>query len=76
MAWLGAADALGHGLGARECCVLAHVVVAGLDPDRVVDDPVHDRVRVDAGAEPLVAHSHPRAWAHGNWRVSVPACNE
>ena len=33
-----------------ECCVLAHVVVAGLDPDRVVDDPVHDRVGVDAGA--------------------------
>ena len=37
-------------LGARECCVLAHVVVAGLDPDRVVDD----RIRVDAGAEALV----------------------
>ena len=63
-------------LGAGESCLLPHVVGAGLNPDGVVDDPVHDRVRVDAGAEPLVARSRPRSWAHGSWRVSVPACNE
>ena len=34
--------------------VLAHVVVAGVDPDGVVHDSVHDRVGVDPGAEPLV----------------------
>lgn len=31
-----------------------HVVSASLDPDRVVHDPVHDRVRVDPGTESLM----------------------
>ena len=34
--------------------VFAHVHVAGLDPEGVVDDAVHDGVGVDSGAEPLV----------------------
>ncbi len=34
--------------------MFAHVVVAGLNPDCVVDDAVHDRVGVNTGAEALV----------------------
>lgn len=34
--------------------VLAHVVAAGVDPDGVVDDAVHDRIGVDSRAEALV----------------------
>jgi hypothetical protein len=34
--------------------VFSHVVAAGLDPDGVVHDAVHDRVGVNAGAEALV----------------------
>ena len=34
--------------------VFSHVVAAGLDPDGVVHDAVHDRVGVDSGAEALV----------------------
>ena len=34
--------------------VFAHVGATGVDPDRVVDDPVHDRVGVDASAEAVV----------------------
>ena len=52
--WLGAIDALRPGLGAGQRGVFPHVVGAGLDPDRVVDDPVHDRVCVNARAEALV----------------------
>lgn len=33
--------------------MLAHVVGARLSPDRVVDDLVHDPVRVNTGAEAL-----------------------
>ena len=51
MVWLGAAGALRHELCANQHSVLPHVVGAGLDPDRVVDDTVHDRVRVNPGAE-------------------------
>lgn len=54
MVWLGATDALRHRLRAGQRGVLAHVVGARLDPDRVVDDPVHDRVRMNTGAEALV----------------------
>lgn len=52
--WLGTADGLRHRLGGGQCGVLPHVVGAGLDPDGVVDDPVHDCVRVNTGAEALV----------------------
>ena len=34
--------------------VFAHVHLAGLDPEGVVDDAVHDRVGVDSAAEALV----------------------
>ncbi len=34
--------------------MFSHVVTAGLDPDRVVHDPVHDRIRVDSGSESLM----------------------
>lgn len=34
--------------------VLAHVVVASIDPDGVMHDAVHDGIGVDPGAEPLV----------------------
>ena len=34
--------------------VFSHVVAAGLDPDGVVHDAVHDRVGVDPGNESLV----------------------
>lgn len=52
--WLGTTDALRHGLHVSQGGVLPHVVGAGLDPDCVVDDPVHDGVRVNTGAEALV----------------------
>ena len=42
------ADSVGRG------GLFAHVDVARLDPDGVVDDAVHDRVGVDSGAEALV----------------------
>ena len=54
MAWLSTTGAPGHGLCSGEARVLPHVVGAGLDPDGVVDDAVHDRVGVDSGAEALV----------------------
>ena len=39
---------LSRSSGVALCGVGVHVVAAGLDPDRVVHDPVHDRVGVDA----------------------------
>ena len=36
------------------CGVFSHIVAAGLDPNGVVHDAVHDRVRVNSGAEALV----------------------
>ena len=40
------------GVGSVGCGgVFAHVHLAGLDPDGVVDDAVHDRVGVDSAAE-------------------------
>ena len=47
-ATLTGADSAGRG------GLFAHVDVAGLDPEGVVDDAVHDRVGVDPGAEALV----------------------
>ena len=44
----------GPGSAGRGGGVLAHVDVAGLDPEGVVDDAVHDRVGVDPAAEALV----------------------
>ena len=44
-------DCLGRDLAGR---VFSHVVAAGLDPDGVVHDAVHDRVGVNAGTEALV----------------------
>ena len=52
--WLGTTEGLRHRLGGGQCGVLPHVVGAGLDPDGVVDDPVHDCVRVNTGPEALV----------------------
>ena len=36
------------GLLPVHCGVFSHVLVPSVDPDGVVDDPVHDRVGVDA----------------------------
>ena len=58
---LGASDRVGRGhwppVGV--CLVVrggvfSHVVRAGVDPEGVVDDAVHDRVGVHSGAEALV----------------------
>lgn len=53
MVSVGATDAhrislAGHG------GVFAHVVAAGFDPDRVVHDPVHDGIGMNARSETLV----------------------
>lgn len=55
MVSLGSTGVLHYGLRAGQRSVLLHVVgAAGLDPDRIVDDKVHDRVRVNTGTKSLV----------------------
>jgi hypothetical protein len=51
---VGATDLQRFHLFLNGAYLLSHVVAAGLDPNGVVDDRLHDRVGVDAGPEPLV----------------------
>lgn len=45
MVWLGTTDALIDGLPCGQGGMILHVVGAGLDSDRVVDDALHYRAR-------------------------------